>query len=252
LAVAYENATFYEEIQDLAAKLAHELEGRKRSEEELERSRKEQTRLKDEFLSHVSHELRSPLMVVQQFLEILLEGVAGEINGQQRDNLNTALQNTNQLEVMIGDLLETTRIETGKLRVDLRSMLLLQVLDEAVASAQPLAKQKYVAVVLEVPVRLPLVIADHARVRQILTNLLDNAIKFTPEDGKITLRVALDQEDSSFVRIQVRDTGCGMNPDETPKVLDRLYQVPNADCAAKSTTSSLVMTSNKSFNSSRV
>ena len=233
LAILYENATFYEEIQDLAAKLAQELEGRKRSEEELDRSRKEQTRLKDEFLSHVSHELRSPLMVVQQFLEILLEGVAGEINGQQRENLNVALQNTNQLEVMIGDLLETTRIETGKLRVDLRSMLLLQVLDEAVASAQPLAKQKYIAVVLEVPVRLPPVIADRARVRQILTNLLDNAIKFTPEDGKITVRVALDQEDSSFVRIQVRDTGCGMNPDETPKVFDRLYQVPNADCAAR-------------------
>ena len=227
LAILFENATFYEEIQDLAAKLAHELEGRKRSEEELDRSRKEQTRLKDEFLSHVSHELRSPVMVIQQFLEILLEEGGGEkISAQQREHLDVALRNTNQLEVIISDLLETTRIETGKLRVDLRSMLLLQVLDEAIASAQPMAKQKYVTVVLEVPVRLPLVIADRARVRQILTNLLDNAIKFTPEDGKISVYAALDPKDSGYVRIQVRDTGCGMHPTKPPRFSTAFIRCP--------------------------
>jgi signal transduction histidine kinase/CheY-like chemotaxis protein len=233
LGLVYENIRFYDEIQQFAARLAVEIEDRKRAQHDLELSRQEQLRLKDEFLSHVSHELRSPVMVVQQFLEILLEGSAAEISGQQREHLSIALQNTNQLDVMIGDLLEATRIETGKLRVDLRSMVLLDVLNEAVSSVKPIAQRKRIAVALEVPVRLPLVIADPSRVRQILTNLLDNAIKFTSESGTVTVRAGLDQEDPDFVRIQVGDTGCGMSPGETAKVFDRLYQVPNADRAAR-------------------
>jgi len=233
LGLVYENIRFYDEIQQFAARLAVEVEDRKRAQNELELSRQEQIRLKDEFFSHVSHELRSPVMVVQQFLEILLEGTAGEINEQQREHMAMALRNTNQLDVMIGDLLEATRIETGKLRVDLRSMLLLEVLNEAVASVKPIAQHKHIAVALEVPIPLPMVIADPSRLRQILTNLLDNAIKFTPENGAITVHAGLDQEDSSFVRVQVRDTGCGMSPDETARVFDRLYQVPNADSSAR-------------------
>jgi signal transduction histidine kinase/CheY-like chemotaxis protein len=233
LALVYENNRFYEEIQQFSGRLAVEIEDRKRAEHELELSRNEQTRLKDEFLSHVSHELRSPVMVLQQFLEILMEGVAGEINTQQREYITTALRNAHQLNTMIGDLLDATRIETGKLRVDLRSMPLPEVLDEAVASARPGAEQKHIALSLDIPASLPLVIADRSRVRQIATNLLDNALKFTPEYGSITVRAGLDQKNSKLVRIEVSDTGCGMSPDDSARVFERLYQVPRADCSAR-------------------
>jgi signal transduction histidine kinase/DNA-binding response OmpR family regulator len=233
LAILYENALFYEEIQSLAAKLANELEKSKRSEEELERSRKEQARLKDEFLSHVSHELRSPVMVLQQFLEILMEGIPGEINAQQREYLAVALRNTDQLNTMIGDLLDVTRTETGKLRVDLRSMSLQEVLKEAAASARPAAEQRHIELSLVMGEDLPMVIADRSRVRQIVTNLLDNAIKFTPERGVIAVHAGVSTETPGFVRIEVTDTGCGIKSEEIPKVFDRLYQVPHADQSAR-------------------
>ena len=233
MALVYENVRFYEEIQQFSSRLAVEIEDRKRVQQELELSRNEQARLKDEFLSHVSHELRSPVMVLQQFLEILMEGVAGEINAQQREYIATALRNTHQLNTMIGDLLDTTRIETGKLRVDLRSMPLADVLTEAVASARPAAAQKRIELALDISASLPLVIGDRGRIRQIATNLLDNAMKFTPEQGTITVRAGLDQQDSRFVRIQVRDTGCGMSPEESARVFDRLYQAPHADSSAR-------------------
>jgi two-component system phosphate regulon sensor histidine kinase PhoR len=134
---------------------------------------------------------------------------------------------------MISDLLEATRIETGKLRVCLRSMSLLEVLNDTVTSAQTIAGQKHIAIALKVPIQLPLVIADPGRVRQILTNLLQNAIKFTPENGTITVGAGLDEEDSTFVRIQVKHTGCGLSLDQAARVFDHLYQVPNADSSAR-------------------
>jgi len=232
LAMVYENAAFYQQIQDSAARLAHEMEERKRAEEELDRSRKEQIRLKDQFLSQVSHELRSPLMAAQQFVEILLEGIAGEINGEQREYLNITLRNINQLNSMIGDLLEATRIQNGKLRVDLRSIILPEVVKEAVESARPVAQERQIALSLDTPL-LPPVLADPSRVRQIVTNLLDNALKFTPPHGAVRVHVALDEQDPRFVRVKVTDTGCGINADDLGKVFDRHYQGSGNDCMAR-------------------
>jgi len=232
LAMVYENAVFYQQIQDSAARLAYEMEERKRAEEDLDRSRKEQIRLKDQFLSQVSHELRSPVMAAQQFVEILLEGIAGEINGEQREYLNIALRNVNELNSMIGDLLEATRIENGKLRVDLRSILLPEVVKEAVESARPFAQERQIALSLEAPV-LPPVLADRSRVREIVTNLLDNALKFTPPQGAVGVHVAMDDQDPRFVRVKVTDTGCGINADDLGKVFDRHYQGSGNDCMAR-------------------
>lgn len=233
LAALYESVAFYHEIQDLAAKLASEIEDRKRAEEELERSRKQQMRLKDEFLSHVSHELRSPVMTVQQFLEILQEGATGPINAQQREYVDIALRNTNQLSTMIGDLLDAARIEAGKLRVDLEPMDLPEVLHEAVASARPAAEKRQVTLTLDLPGTLPLVVADRSRVRQIVTNLLDNAIKFTGSQGSVAVKAAPDPDDPRLVRLQVSDTGCGLSPEDAQRVFERHFQVPNRDCAAR-------------------
>lgn len=232
LATVYENAVFYQQIQDSAARLAFEMEERKRAEEELDRSRKEQIRLKDQFLSQVSHELRSPVMAAQQFVEILLEGIAGEINGDQREYLNIALRNINQLNSMIGDLLEAARIQNGKLRVDLRSIILPEVVKEAVESARPVAQERQIALSLDAPV-LPPVLADPSRVRQIVTNLLDNALKFTPPQGAVRVHVAMDEHDPRFVRVKVTDTGCGITADDLGRVFDGHYQASENDCLAR-------------------
>src|ERR1051326_5807539 len=232
-AMLYENAVCFDEIQKLAAQLASEVEERKRAEEDLERMRKEQVRLRDEFLSHVSHELRSPVMAVQQFLEILREGTAGEINSQKREYIDIAHRNTEQLNTMISDLLEVTRIQVGKLRVDPNTMPVGEVLQEAVTSAQPAAGQRQIKLQLDLPSTLPLVIADRSRVRQIATNLVDNALKFTSEQGSVTVKARVDPAAPDFVRISVSDTGCGLAPEEMSKVFERHYQVSGRDCAAR-------------------
>ena len=233
LAVVYDNIRIYKELERFATRVALESEARARTQEELDYSRQEQVRLKDEFLSHVSHELRSPVMVVQQFLEILQEDGSDLESAKRREYIDIALRNTNQLNSMISDLLEATRIETGKLRVDPKSMALPEVLNEGVVSATLTAKQKRITVSLNVPETLPLVVADRSRVRQILTNLLDNAIKFTPENGVITVHAGVNEQDPKFVQVDVTDTGCGISQGEASKVFDRLYQVPNADSAAR-------------------
>ena len=233
VAVLYESTLLFEGMQALAAKLACEVEDRKRAEEDLVRSRAEQIRLKDQFLSHVSHELRSPVMVVQQFLEIVEAGEAGEINPQQRECMEIALRNVQQLNVMIGDLLDAARIEAGKLRVDLATIRLSELLKEAVDSARLAAARKHINLALESASDLPPVVADRSRVRQIVGNLVDNAIKFTGEKGEIKVRAAIVGHECKFVRITVSDTGCGLSPEEMSKVFERHYQVPNADCAAR-------------------
>lgn len=233
LGVLLENALSYEKIEKLAARLGYEVEEREHAQEELERARTEQIRLKDQFLSHVSHELRSPVMVVQQFLEILQEGEAGAVSARQRECVDIALRNVHHLNTMIGDLLEATRIEAGKLRVEPAVMGLSEVLKEAVDSAQPLARQKRITLTLDHAPDLPPVVADRSRVRQIVVNLLDNAIKFTSDRGEVRVRALLDTETPQFARITVSDTGCGLEPDEMSRVFERHYQVPNSICAAR-------------------
>ncbi|HKW16773.1 MAG TPA: ATP-binding protein [Terriglobales bacterium] len=233
MARLYENTVFCDELQSLTVRLTREAEDRKLAEEELDRTRKQQIRLKDEFLSHVSHELRSPLMALQQFLEILKEGVSGPLNGQQREYLDIALRNTDQLGTMISDLLDTTRVQSGKLRVDLANIPLPDILREAVVSARPAAQQKQIQLNLEIAAELPLVVADRSRVRQIATNFLDNAIKFTDAGGSVELKACLDPSDAKFVRINVTDTGCGMDPEETDHIFTRLYQIPGTRVDAR-------------------
>jgi signal transduction histidine kinase/CheY-like chemotaxis protein len=232
VALVYENARFHAETQEYAARMAREIEERERSQEELAQIRKEQVRLKDEFLSHVSHELRSPIMAIHQFTEILLDEVAGPLNAQQREYLQIAFRNANQLSTMVSDLLETTRIEAGKLSIEPQAIALAAPIREAVDIAQTTARKKGIEVLQDLSATIPLALADAGRVRQILTNLVDNAIKFTPENGKITLRAEL-HDDDAFVCVSVADTGCGIPAAETTKIFDRHYQVSVGDWSAR-------------------
>ena len=233
LAFVYENIRMYRELEQFSVRVSLEVEERKRAQDLLERSRQESAKLKNEFFSHVSHELRSPIMVVQQFLEILTDGIGGEIKPLQREYLDVALRNTHQLNAMINDLLEATRMESAKLRVDVRTMPLLPVLNEALTSALPSAWKKHIALCSDSPDALPLVTADRSRVLQIVTNLLDNAIKFTPENGSVSLRATVSDDDPRFVRVDISDTGRGIAPEERSRIFNRLYQVPNSDSAAR-------------------
>jgi hypothetical protein len=180
--------------------------------------------VRDQFLSRMSHELRSPLAPIYQFVTILRDGLAGDLNAEQREYLTVILRNVNSLRTMINDLLEVTRAESGKLNVDLRCVYLTELIPEVLKACQ-LANTKDLRISFDVPGGLPPVLADPDRIRQILFNLLDNAIKFTPPRGRITVRAREPSRPPGFLRVAVTDTGVGIDKSEHEKVFEYLYQL---------------------------
>ena len=194
----------------------------------LEISRKQQIEFKNQFLSHVSHELRTPLTCIHQYASLLFDGLSGPVSPEQRDHLQTILKSVNQLHAMIRDLLEATRAESGKLRIEPRCLALVELARQAVAMIRPLAIEKRISVELEAQDFIPLVYADPDRVLEVLINLLDNAVKFTPAEGTVTIKLSTQQTDSDFAYISVADTGRGISPEALPLIFERLYQDPDA------------------------
>jgi signal transduction histidine kinase len=194
----------------------------------LEMSRKQQLEFKNQFLSHVSHELRTPLTCIHQFVSILFDGLAGEVSPEQKDHLKTILKSVNQLGAMVRDLLEASRAESGKIRIEPRCVAIGDLIRQAVAMLQPNAREKEVGLEVGVDTRIPFVHGDPGRILEVLINLIENGIKFTPPGGSVTVQACLVQTDPDFVYVSVADTGCGITPEARALVFERLYQDPNA------------------------
>ena len=210
-----------------ALREAEERSERKRISAELEQARQRELQMRDEFLSHVSHELRSPLFAIYQFITILLDGLAGELNPEQLEYLEIALKNVNQLQTMIEDLLEISRIQVGKLSVEPKPISLTNIIDETLSSFHEIAAAKGITLSADFPSELPSAYGDPQRIRQILTNLVENGIKFTPENGMINVGVQVSNEEPNFLCVSVSDNGCGISSDDTKKIFGRLYQAKN-------------------------
>lgn len=193
----------------------------------LEIDRKQQLQYKDQLLSHVSHELRTPLTCAYQFVTIVLDGLAGVISYEQRDHLETALGSINQLRTMIGGLLDATRVDSGKILIDRRCVAIGNVVYQAAIMMQAAAAAKQVGLEVSVDSRILLVAADRERVLQIMTNLIDNAIKFTPTNGSVRVKAGPSEADPAFICISVADSGRGIRPEAKDLIFERLYQDSN-------------------------
>jgi signal transduction histidine kinase len=208
-----------------AMRYAIERQGLTRS---LEMSRQQQLEFKNRFLSHVSHELRTPLTRIHQFVTILMDGLAGEITPEQRYHLDTVLTSVNQLRAMIRDLLEATRAESGKIRIEPRCIAVGDLIKQSVSMMSAIAREKHVGLEIGLDSRIPLLYADPDRVLQVLINLIDNAIKFTPPDGSVMVKACMVEADLAQVYISVTDTGRGIGPEAKALIFERLYQDPNS------------------------
>jgi signal transduction histidine kinase len=193
----------------------------------LEISRKQQLEFKNQFLSHVSHELRTPLTCIHQFVTILIDGLAGEVSAEQGEHLHTILRSVNQLGAMVRDLLEATRADSGKIRQESRSLSITEPLRAASAMMQAAAREKRILLEVTADPALPFVLGDSERILEVLINLIDNAIKFTPPDGSVTVGASRMRTDPDFVCISVLDTGPGITPESRHLIFERLYQQPN-------------------------
>lgn len=194
----------------------------------LEMSRKQQLEFKNQFLSHVSHELRTPLTCIHQFASILLDGLAGDVNPEQRDHLQTILKSAHQLGAMVRDLLEATRAESGKLRIELRCASIAELVHTAVTMMQATAVEKKVQLQVRLDEAIPFVHGDPDRILEVLINLIDNGLKFTPAGGTIMVQASCVSTDQDFVYLSVADTGCGIEPAAKALIFERLYQHPNS------------------------
>ena len=194
----------------------------------LEITRKQQIEFKNQFLSHVSHELRTPLTCIHQYVTLLLDGLVGPMAPDQTDYLRTVLKSVNQLHAMIRDLLEATRAESGKLRIEPRCIDIGELIQQAVAMMRPAAAEKHVGLEVGLDQTIPLVYADPDRTLEVLINLIDNGIKFTPQDGSVIVKASRVETDPSAVYLAVSDSGRGIPPESLPQVFERLYQDPDA------------------------
>ena len=194
----------------------------------LEITRKQQLEFKNQFLSHVSHELRTPLTCIHQYVTLLLDGLAGPLAPEQNDHLKTVLKSVNQLHAMIRDLLEATRAESGKIRVEPRCICIAELVQQAVTMMRPIAGEKHVGMEIALDQRTPLVYADPDRILEVLINLTDNAIKFTSPEGSVMVRACMVEADEDAVYVSVTDTGRGIHPDAKALIFERLYQDPES------------------------
>ncbi|MEZ4771472.1 MAG: ATP-binding protein [Caldilineales bacterium] len=187
-------------------------------------AQKELERMKSNFLSVVSHELKTPLHSIKGFVDIILMGKTGPVTELQRDFLSTVKEQTGHLQRLIEDLLEFSRLESGQIK--LRPVLLspTDVVASVADKLTPLAGNKGLTLALEVN-GLPEIEADPMRLEQVMTNLVENAIKFTPEEGRIVV-TGTDCDD--MIELVVADTGIGVPPDEQERIFDRFYQVDSS------------------------
>ncbi len=183
----------------------------------------EANRLKGRFLSMVSHELRTPLNLISGLSDLLLRESAGELpDGDARlwEDLDRIYINAQHLDDLLRDVLDLARDEVGQLHLTCESLELREVLEPVAVIARLLAQEKALAWRSEIPDHLPLIRGDRTRLRQVLLNLVNNAIKFT-ERGEITLCVTVEP---GWVRVAVRDTGLGIPRDEQPVIFDEFRQ----------------------------
>jgi len=220
------------ENRALPRALRHAIE-RHRMQTETDLIRTDQMKFQDEFLSHVSHELRSPLTAIYQFVTILVDRLAGELNPEQHEYLQIVLRNVQQLQAMINDLLEVTRVQAGKLTVELQCSSASDAVIYTVNTLQRAATAKGITLSADMDCQLPAVNADPTRVQQILIILVDNAIKFTPTGGEVKIQARVFEEDPGFLVVEVSDSGCGISPDMTERIFEHLYQITDPGQAGR-------------------
>jgi len=207
---------------------------------ELERANK----IKSEFLAIMSHELRTPLTAIIGFSELLMEGVLGDLTPEQKDSLQEVINNGEHLLHLINSILDLAKVEAGRMELNIEPFSLSDLAHEVKSSIAPLLKKKDQFFKLDIKEPLPVFYGDSRKIRQIILNLISNAINFTPEKGKITLKISHLKEvpvdpgyekasgvilnSKGMFEISVRDTGIGIDPKNIDEIFNVFEQVDSS------------------------
>ena len=177
--------------------------------------------MKTEFVSIVSHEFRTPLTSIKGFVDLILEGDTGEINETQKEFLEIAQVETNRLAALVTDLLDVSRIETGRIELRMEPLSIGEIINAAITSLRPQATEKAVGVTVRLSEESLKVKGEHDRVNQVLLNLLSNAIKYNRQGGKVDIMVS---RDNGMVQVDVVDTGIGIPSGDIPMLFTKFYK----------------------------
>jgi len=208
-AIAIANARLYEEVKE--ANLA-----------------------KSQFVSFVAHELKNPMASIKGYSELVAGGMAGPVNEMQKSFLTTVRSNVDRMNTIVTDLNDLTKIQVGNMRLDYHALPLMEVLDDVVRSLRKQIDEKKQDLIIQIPEDLPIVWADPARLAQIITNLVSNAHKYTPESGKIIIGAERFQAQPDtpaqleYVHLWVEDSGIGIPEDEQKKIFQQYFRTDTA------------------------
>jgi signal transduction histidine kinase len=184
---------------------------------------------RNSFLSIASHELRTPMTVIKGFTEFLLSEKFGSVNNKQREFLYTISRNTTDLIKLVNKMLDISRLEAGKMTFEFRNIAISEFLAETTREFQVLCSQKKITLQFKNPDKVNLFIkSDPFKVKQILTNLISNAFKFTPKKGAITIILEPCQTKGQCIQISVKDNGIGIPKKEQKHVFEKFHQVENS------------------------
>lgn len=228
LAIAIQQAKLVDQLQQ-------ELTERQQTQQQLMVSNQElarATRLKDEFLANMSHELRTPLNAILGMTEGLLEELFGNINEKQKKSLHTIENSATHLLSLINDILDVAKIESGLIELELTSVAIEPLCSSSLAFIKQIALNKRIQLDINLSHYLPNLLVDERRIRQVLINLLTNAVKFTPEGGKVTLTASQIDTNTNpaqtFLRIAITDTGIGISSENIDKLFKPFVQIDSA------------------------
>lgn len=225
LVIAVENILRFEEIEEFNVTLQKKID---EATKELKRSNDKLLALdeaKDEFVSMASHQLRTPLTSVKGYISMVLEGDAGNINETQKQMLGQALFSSQRMVYLISDLLNVSRLKTGKFAIEPKPVYLPDVIESEVAQLYEGVNSKGLTLVYDKPKSFPTMNLDDMKIRQVIMNFMDNAIYYTPNGGKITVALKENKESIEFT---VKDSGIGVPKKEQHKLFAKFYRAENA------------------------
>ncbi|HEY9070423.1 MAG TPA: ATP-binding protein [Candidatus Ozemobacteraceae bacterium] len=209
-----------------AEDLRHRLQQAVENAESSVRKMTELDRLKSEFLAICGHELKTPLVSITGYLDLMSSERLGPLTGKQVNAISVSLKNASRLNALLSQLLDFARMEAGSMKFDFTPQRIGAMLEEVIQVVLPMASAKQITIVSDIPSTLPHAYADASLIHRVVLNLLDNAIKFTPVEGRITVRARSEQD---HVIVEVIDSGIGIDARFLERVKEPFFQTDTSD-----------------------
>jgi signal transduction histidine kinase len=225
LAIAVQNALRFEEIQNFNLTLQAKVDEATRQLRKTNEKLKALDETKDDFISMASHQLRTPLTSVKGYLSMILEGDAGKVTGTQKEMLGQAFFSSQRMVYLIADLLNVSRLKTGKFVIEAGPVNLATLVEQELGQLQETAKSRQLTLSYDKPKEFPWLMLDETKTRQVIMNFVDNAIYYTPAGGHISVQLA---DNPATVELRVVDDGIGVPKHEQPHLFTKFYRAGNA------------------------